>query len=128
MAASQTAEASFGRVHVDPPAVRFDEFGRYRVGNTRVLLDMVVHAFDDGATAEQIVQSFDSLSLADAYGAIAYYLHHRDEVHRYLAEMEKQADEIRKKFEERQGDMRLIRDRLLARKASERGADASISQ
>jgi uncharacterized protein (DUF433 family) len=128
MAAQQVDPAGPGTVQVDPPAVRLDEQGRYRVGKTRVLLDLVVQAFDDGATAEQIVQSYDSLSLADAYGAIAYYLRHRDEVRRYLAEMENQAEDIRKTFEGRQGDMRLIRDRLLARKNGDWGADAPVPQ
>lgn len=128
MASPQTKPDTPLTTHADPPAVRLDEHGRFRVGNTRVLLDMVVHAFDDGATAEQIVQSFDSLTLADAYGAIAYYLRHRDDIRHYLAEMDKQAEEIRKKNEERQGDMRLIRERLLARKQSGWGTDAPVPQ
>ena len=37
-------------------------------------------AFDEGATAEEIVQQYPALSLADAYAAISYYLRHRSDV------------------------------------------------
>ena len=42
-----------------------DEYGAIRVGNTRVLLDLVIHAFREGASAEGIVESYDALNLAD---------------------------------------------------------------
>src|SRR5271157_4333605 len=50
----------------EPMAVplREDEYGAIRVGNTRVLLDLVIHAFRDGASAEGIVESYDALNLA----------------------------------------------------------------
>jgi uncharacterized protein (DUF433 family) len=35
-----------------------DSHGVYRVGGTRVTLDLLVHAFNRGATAEEIVQKF----------------------------------------------------------------------
>ena len=39
-----------------------DAHGVYRVGGTRVTLDVVLHAFHHGATAEEIVQKFPTLS------------------------------------------------------------------
>jgi uncharacterized protein (DUF433 family) len=56
-----------------------DVHGVFRVGGTRVTLDMVVHAFDRGATAEKIVQDFPSLELSDVYQVIGYYLKHTGE-------------------------------------------------
>jgi uncharacterized protein (DUF433 family) len=41
-------------------------------------MDTVIGAFQKGATAEQIQDSFPSLPLAHIYGAIAYYLEHED--------------------------------------------------
>jgi hypothetical protein len=35
-----------------------DSQGVYRIGGTRVTLDLVVHAFNRGVTAEEIVQKF----------------------------------------------------------------------
>jgi uncharacterized protein (DUF433 family) len=61
-----------------------DSHGVYRVGGTRVTLDLVVRAFNRGATAEEIVQKFPSLKLADVYQVIGYYLKHKDELRGYL--------------------------------------------
>ncbi|MBC6938357.1 MAG: DUF433 domain-containing protein [Chloroflexi bacterium] len=44
-----------------------DESGTIRVGGTRVLLDLVIFAFRQGATPETIVEQYPSLALADVY-------------------------------------------------------------
>jgi len=62
------------------------EHGTIRIKGSRVSLDSVIHHFKLGATAEQIVQSFPSLSLGDVYSSIAYYLTHRQEIEEYLQE------------------------------------------
>src|SRR6266545_7053597 len=56
------------------------EQGTIRIKGSRVSLDSVIHHFKLGATAEQIVQSFPSLSLGDVYSSIAYYLTHRQDI------------------------------------------------
>ena len=58
--------------------------GLYAVVGTRVSLDSIVYAFLSGQTAEAIAQAFPVLNLEQVYGAITYYLGHRDEVDRYL--------------------------------------------
>ena len=58
--------------------------GVYMVSGTRVSLDSIVYAFLSGQSAEAIAQAFPALSLEHAYGAITYYLGHRDDVDRYL--------------------------------------------
>ena len=60
--------------------------GGYWVAGTRVSLDSIVYAFQEGQTAESIVQAFPSLSLEETYGAIAFYLANRQLVDTYLAE------------------------------------------
>ncbi len=77
-----------------PAPLKAWDDGTIRVGSSRVLLDLVVHHFKQGATAEQIQHSFPSLSLRDVYGAIFYYLEHAEEVEKYLEDQEKQADEV----------------------------------
>jgi uncharacterized protein (DUF433 family) len=69
--------------------------GVVTVGGTPVTLDTVVAAFEEGATAEEIVHQYPSLPLADAYAVIAYYLRHRSDVEAYFAERRKQAGEVR---------------------------------
>lgn len=64
--------------------VRTDEHGVMRVGNTRVMLDSIVAAFEHGHSAETIREQFPSLSLEEVYGAIAYYLAFPQQVSEYL--------------------------------------------
>src|SRR5262245_48029649 len=54
------------------------------LAGTRVSLDLIVAAFTSGATAEEIAQQYPTVSLADVYAGITYYLRHRDEVDTYL--------------------------------------------
>jgi len=93
-----------------------DEYGRVRVGKTRVTLDTVVIAFQQGETPEQIIQDYDVLKLPDIYAAITYYLQHKTEVDAYLQEREQLAEEIRRQNEARFPSAGL-REQLLARRA-----------
>jgi uncharacterized protein (DUF433 family) len=69
-----------------------DEF--YWITGTRVSLDSVVYAFLEGLSPESIVDSFDTLTLEEVYGAIAFYLGHRDTIDAYLKQSEAQFDEL----------------------------------
>lgn len=103
-------------VQAEVPPLREDTDGAVRVGNSRVLLELVIRAFQDGATPEAIVQRYSTLALGDVYAVIAYYLHHRTEVEEYLARREQEADEVRQRLQHQQGDLSEIRARLLARR------------
>lgn len=96
------------------------EDGTIRITGSRVSLDSIVHHFQIGATAEQIAQKFPSLQLVDIYGAITYYLSHRDTVEEYLRARACTADEIRRLIEASQ-DTAGIRERLLARSSQQQG-------
>lgn len=96
-----------------------DADGVVRVGNTRVTLDTIIMAFTDGATAEEIAQQYSSLRLADIYSVIGYYLRHRAEVDAYLQLRAQQAEQVRHQNEAR-FDPGGVRDRLLARRTSQR--------
>jgi len=100
----------------EAPPLHEDAAGAVRVGDTRVLLDLVIRAFQDGATPETIVQRYSTLALRDVYAAIAYYLRHRSEVDLYLAGREEKAEEVRQRLQNQQGDLSEIRARLLARR------------
>jgi uncharacterized protein (DUF433 family) len=103
-------------LQTEAPPLHRDEAGALRVGNSRVLLELVIHAFEDGATPETIVQQYPTTTLADIYSVIAYYLRHRHEVEAYLADCERRAEEVRERIESQQGDLAEMRQRLLARK------------
>ena len=112
----------------EPAPLRRDEHGDIRVGSSRVLLDLVVHAFEDGATPETIVRMYPTLTLTDTYGAITYYLRHREDVERYLHEREQRAAKIRERIEARQEDMSDIRERLLRRRETAGTGDAAAPE
>ena len=57
-----------------------DRDGVLRLAGSRVLLDLVVYEFNQGATAEQIQDSYPSVSLRSIYGTIAFYLENQDAV------------------------------------------------
>jgi uncharacterized protein (DUF433 family) len=103
-------------VAAEPVSLTTTTDGVVRVGNTRVTLDTVVYAFCDGATAEEIVQQYPTLRLADVYSVIGYYLKRQAEIDSYLREREQQAAEVQEENEKR-FDPNGLRARLLARQS-----------
>jgi uncharacterized protein (DUF433 family) len=89
--------------------------GVIRVAGTRVTLDTVAFAFERGATAEEIVQQYPALPLADVYSVLGYLLRHQTEVAAYLATRSQRRETVRKQ-NERQFAPQGIRARLLARR------------
>jgi uncharacterized protein (DUF433 family) len=104
-------------IHTEQVPLRFDEHGVVRVGDSQVLLDVVVREYNNGAEPEAIAHGFPTLDLADVYAAIAYYLRHRREVDDYLQIRRQEAETLRREIESRQPARTEFRDRLLARKA-----------
>jgi uncharacterized protein (DUF433 family) len=100
---------------LDPvPLVFADDGSAIRIEGTRLTLDTVVGAFKRGATAEEIVQDYPSISLPDIYAVIAYYLRHRSEVENYLTTREAAHADFRRQIEGRP-EYQELRERLLAR-------------
>src|SRR5947209_5864625 len=93
-----------------------DGHGGLRVTGTRVLLERIIHAFDDGATPEGIVQSYDTLQVADVYAVLTWYLQHRAGVEDYLRRRAEEAESIRGTIEAKQPDRAALRARLMARR------------
>jgi uncharacterized protein (DUF433 family) len=97
-----------------PLPLRLDDTGVVRVGGTRVTLDTVVTAFQEGATAEEIAQQYP-LELPHVYAVISFYLTRRPEVDAYLTQRRALAQDVRRENESR-FDSRGIRERLMARR------------
>ncbi|PSR18387.1 hypothetical protein C8255_07625 [filamentous cyanobacterium CCP3] len=98
----------------ETPPLHADVTGAMRVGHTRVLLETVIRAFQDGASPEAIVQRYSTLSLSDVYNTIGYYLRHQDAVDIYLKQREQLAEAVQQQFDSVQPDLSSIRSRLLA--------------
>lgn len=93
-----------------------DSDGVIRIAHTRVTLDTLVNAFQEGATAEEIAQQYPAVSLADIYSLIGYYLRRGPEIEAYLVRRRQAAESVRQKNESRCNPAG-IRARLLARRA-----------
>ena len=102
--------------------------GVIRVGNSRVLLELVLRAFKAGVTPEAIVQSYDTLRLADVYTVLGGYLANPAPFEDYLRLCDEAAAETRRKIEEHQGAQGDLRAVLLARAKAKEEARAQAGQ
>jgi uncharacterized protein (DUF433 family) len=100
--------------NVPVPLVVGDD-GVIRVKGTRVQLEIIIDDFLRGATPQYIAESYTTVSLAEVYLIIGYYLSHKDELDKYLAWRDSEAERIRKEIESRWPSEGL-RERLLARR------------
>lgn len=92
-----------------------DAQGVIRLKGTRIPIDTVIEAFDEGATAEEIVQQYPTLRLADVYDVIGYYLSETATIKDYLEKRKKTAEQVKNNNQSlfpAQG----IRERLLMRR------------
>jgi hypothetical protein len=66
---------------------------------SRVSLASIVHAYWNGDSPEAIVHSFPALSLEKVHGAIAFYLHHQEEIDRDFSRQEARWEQLRRESE-----------------------------
>jgi uncharacterized protein (DUF433 family) len=102
-------------IETQPVPLTMNADGVVRVSNTRVTLDTVIAAFQEGATAEEIVHQYPSLGLPDVYSVIGYYLKNRYEVDKYLQVRGKKERVVREQAEAGY-HTNLVRERLMKRK------------
>ena len=100
---------------VDAIPLSKDAHGVYRVSGGRVTLDLVVRAFNRGATPEEIGQDFPSLELSDIYQVLGYYLKHGSELSEYFERRDREEHELLHAHQE-EWSPRGLRERLLARR------------
>jgi uncharacterized protein (DUF433 family) len=105
------------KIQTDPIPLRVDEHGVIRVGDSQVVLDVVIREFNNGAEPEAIAHGYPTLHLADVYGAIAYYLRHRKDLDDYLHSRRQEAGKLRQEIEATQPNRAQLQAKLLARKA-----------
>ena len=110
----------------EPLAVplRMDEHGAIRVGATRVLLDLVIHEFRNGATPEEIVNAYDALALRDVYAVLGHYLTDPAPIDEYLRRRDEEAAAVRRQIEASQPPRPNLRAQLLARKRARENGNA----
>jgi uncharacterized protein (DUF433 family) len=120
----RTAQSLVPGMFVDPAAalptdrtvLRIDAGNVVRVGTTRITLDLLVEQYESGATPEDIVRAYDTLTLADVYSAIGFYLNNREWVAEYLGRRVQEAQSLRERVDSSRPS--LTREELEARRAS----------
>lgn len=85
-------------LRADPLPLSRDTAGVIRIGGTRVSLDSLVAAYEQGASMRDLTTAFPDLALSDIYASIAYYLRHEADVETYLAERRRQAKEVEERL------------------------------
>lgn len=95
--------------------LREDPPGVFRIGDTRVLLELVLHAFERGESPEGIVRSYRTLCLADVYTVIGRYLSNPAPFDEYLRLCDEQADEVRRQMDAAGMTGGVSKEELLAR-------------
>ncbi len=64
--------------------------GSYYIRGQRVPLRTVIIEWNVGESPETIRRNFPTLSLADIYGGVVYYLDHREALDKHFAEIDAQ--------------------------------------
>jgi uncharacterized protein (DUF433 family) len=83
-----------------PHPLREDADGVIRVGPTRVTLQTVIEAYDQGATPEEIALRYPVLTLEQVYGTISYYLTNERALRGYLNEQRANSEAARQDAEQ----------------------------
>jgi uncharacterized protein (DUF433 family) len=94
--------------------------GVYYISATRISLDSIVYAFREGCSPESIREDFQGLTLAQVYGAIAFYLDHQAQVETYLARRKEEWDELERHGTPPSADLQARIERARDRVASPR--------
>jgi uncharacterized protein (DUF433 family) len=93
-----------------------------RIAGTRVGIETVLRDYREGASPEEIVLRYPTLSLEQIHASITYYLANREQVEPYLERVREQQEHA---WEEQQRHpsefVRLLRERLERQRQALRG-------
>jgi uncharacterized protein (DUF433 family) len=92
------------------------ETGGIRVRNSRVTLETIVHRMQMGDTAEEINDSFPTVSVTIIKEILAWYFDNKAEADEYLQQVEEEGARVRE-WAESQPGYKEWREKLLRRKA-----------
>lgn len=95
--------------------LRTDEHGTIRIGKTRIALEVIIAAYQRGDTPQDIIEGFPSLTLAEVYAVIAYYLNDPEAVDTYIQQQDEKAAELRREIETQHPEILSLQDDLRKR-------------
>lgn len=92
------------------------ETGGIRVRNSRVTLETIVHRMQMGDTAQEINDSFPTVSVTIIKEILAWYFENKAEADEYLQQVEEEGEKVRQ-WAESQPEYKEWHEKLLRRKA-----------
>jgi uncharacterized protein (DUF433 family) len=100
-----------------------------RIAGTRVGIETVLWDYQEGASPEEIVLRYPTLSLEQVHASITYYLAHREKMEQYLERVGAQQDEAWEAQQQHPSEfVRALRQRLeRQRQALRQGSPRSSS-
>lgn len=108
--------------------LREDPPGVLRVGQSRVLLELVIRAFQQGESPEGIAHAYDTLDVRDVYAVVSYYMANPAPIDEYLRECDARADATRRMIESSQPPRENLRQLIMARAKAKGLLDAEARQ
>jgi uncharacterized protein (DUF433 family) len=104
---SEKQDMTTATLPTEPLSIPFqlDEYGTYRIGNTRIPRERVIECYRRGESAADIVGSFPDLRLADVFAVFSYYLNHEEEVNEYCRHQDEAGREVLARIEAAQGQV-----------------------
>src|SRR5271168_3099176 len=70
--------------------------GGYYVAGTRVSLDSVIQCFNEGLSPEAILGEFETLTLAQVFGAITFYLENQPAIDAHRVRQKQRFEALRR--------------------------------
>ncbi len=81
--------------------LRTEADGTIYIGQTKIMLELVISAFRLGDSPEHICENYSVLSLSDVYVIYAYYLQNRESVDLYMKTQEQSEEQFMQQIDER---------------------------
>lgn len=90
--------------------------GDIRLEGTRVGIESILYEYIYRArTAEEIAQTYPSLTLEQVYATILYYLHNREAINQYLTDWIEHGERMRAEQQQNPSLARIKLQRMMAR-------------
>jgi uncharacterized protein (DUF433 family) len=106
---------------IDPEGFVFEnEHGSWRVIGTRVMMELVVQAYNEGKSPEEIVKDYPSLTVDKVNGVVAFYLKHRELVERRMESEKAEFEQARQENEKNLSEAGKRIRRLLQERAAKK--------
>ncbi len=101
---------------------KFGPVERIRIKGHRIAIDRVIEQYNQGYEPERIVsECYPTLSLAEVYATLAYYLHNKAQLDAYIQRGDQIGDAYYQEYLEK--GPYFLRDEALAGKAKPTGND-----